>query len=156
MGKEGGAGSILQGLMEVKTDLEPFVDAFGVILVAAGEDSQRLAGFKLAHADDAGALTALFDLTGEPVGRQLVDLRPRQSPRLGLAQSLGQVQQRLVVLRFDGVGRRSAHQIRSVVQRRIRQHGPESYKKTAPVRIYPPGSLAEKQNAGQELIKVSV
>ena len=113
-------------VLKAYTNLEPLVDAFGVIFVAAGEDSERLSRLKLAHANDAGALAALFDLSGEPVRGQLVDLRPRQSARFGLAQPLGQVQQRLVVLRLNRISRRRAHQIRSVVQRRIRQHRPGS------------------------------
>ena len=108
--------------------LEPLVDAFGVIFVAAGEYPQGLPGLKFAHANDAGALSALFDLTGEPVGRQLVDLRPGQPPRLGLTQPLGQVQQRFVVLRLHRIGHSGAHQLRPVVQRRVRQHRPSGEK----------------------------
>lgn len=56
----------------------------------------------------------------ELVAGQLIDLIAGESPRLGLTQSLGQAEQRLVVLRLIGVARA---QIMLVI-RRQREHGP--------------------------------
>lgn len=66
--------------------LEPFVDAFGVIFVATGENAKRLTSFEFAHANDASALATFFDLARKSIRRQLIDLRTRQSPGFGFTQ----------------------------------------------------------------------
>lgn len=91
---------------KIKIYLEPLVDASGMELVGAGQNPQRLQGLKVAHANHAVGLVALVGVGVELVGRQLLDLGARQSPRLGLAQPLGKGQQGLVVLRLGRLGRR--------------------------------------------------
>ncbi len=69
--------------------LEPFVDAFGVIFVATGENAKGLTSFEFAHANDASALATFFDLARKSIRRQLIDLRTRQSSRFGFTQAFG-------------------------------------------------------------------
>ena len=79
------------------TDLEPLIDALGVELVTARQHAQQLSTLEVAHADDARRLlaTRTLDVTVEAIRRQLLDLELHQTLGLGVAQSLGQVQQRL-------------------------------------------------------------
>lgn len=49
--------------------LKPFVDAFGVIFVAARQNAKRLTSFEFAHANDASALATFFDLAGKSIRR---------------------------------------------------------------------------------------
>lgn len=49
--------------------LKPFVDAFGVIFVAARQNAKRLTSFEFAHANDASALATFFDLPGKSIRR---------------------------------------------------------------------------------------
>ena len=69
-------------------------------LVAASEHAQQLAPLEVAHAHHARRLlhARALDVTVEAVRWQALDLALEQTFWLGLAQTFGQVEQRLVVL----------------------------------------------------------
>lgn len=59
---------------------EPLVDALGVELVRAGQNTKGLRGFEVAHADHAVGLIALVRFRVELVGGQLLDFSPSHAP----------------------------------------------------------------------------
>lgn len=82
---------------------QPFVDASRMEFMRARQYAKRLTLLKVAHAHDTRCLVTRVRFRIVFVAGQLIDLWPCQSTRLGLAQALRQIQQRLIVFGFVGV-----------------------------------------------------
>jgi len=83
--------------------LKPLINASCMEFVRTGQHSQILFHLKVTHADDTEGLIAFVGSAFVLVRGQLVNLRFGETARFCLAQSLGQTQQCLIVLRFGRV-----------------------------------------------------
>lgn len=80
---------------------QPFVDTLPVELVAAGQDSQQLAGLKITHTHHTQCLFRLMVIWIEPIGRKLFDVSLSQSSEFGLSQTFSEVQEGLIVFHLS-------------------------------------------------------
>lgn len=70
-------------------------------LVAAGQDSQQLAGLKVAHTHHTQCLFRLVVIWIEPVRRKLFNISFGQSSEFGLSQTFSEVQEGFIVFHFS-------------------------------------------------------
>lgn len=80
---------------------KPLVDALPMELVAAGQDSQQLAGLKITHAHYTQCLLRLMVIRIEAVRRKLFDVSLCQSSEFGFSQTLSKVQEGLIIFHFS-------------------------------------------------------
>lgn len=70
-------------------------------LMAAGQDSQQLAGLKVTHTYHTQCLFRLMVIWIESIRRKLFDVSLGQSSEFGFSQALSEVQEGLIILHFS-------------------------------------------------------
>lgn len=70
-------------------------------LVATRQNSQQLAGFKVAHTYHTQCLFRLMVIWIESIRRKLFDVSLGQSSEFSFSQALGEVQEGLIILHFS-------------------------------------------------------
>lgn len=69
--------------------------------MAAGQNSQQLAGFKITHTHHTQCLFRLMVIRIEPIGGKLFNVSLGQSSEFGLSQTLSEVQEGLIIFHFS-------------------------------------------------------